>query len=164
MSEILKRLASCERVTEWIDPWDKRLIRATGEAPPNGGANVRAAWHLDHDAQTIVSQLVGRLLVPDSVNLRGRLKIGFDELPGYAHSRGTVVLEFSAKDDWAQCFPVGDKTQIFKTAEGLPAWAGLAVCDTLVGLAVFSCETEDDGVQARIQPVPENIFQKIIGD
>lgn len=162
MSEVLNKLAACERVSEWLDPWDERLVIATGETPPNSGATVREVWRAGHETQTMIARLVSRLLVPSSIKIEGTLDIGFEELRGYASSQGTVVLDFSAKADWVHCFPVSEQTQIFKTADGLQAWAGLALCDKLLGLAVFSCETETDGLQARIQPVPDKVFQKIV--
>ncbi len=160
----LRKLAGCEQITEWVDPWDERLVVATGEIPPNNGATVREPWMLEKGAVGWAEQEVKRLLVARAVGMIGTVETEFDAQRGYVPvERGTVVVRFSEMSDWLQCFPVSEQTEIFKNPEGEQAWAGVALCGKVLGLAVFGQEQELGGVEARVQIVPEDKFRKIVG-
>lgn len=157
MSEILDKLARCEQVSEWIDPLDGRLVSATGETPPNSGASIREDWGIQ-DPELVASLVhhVKRLLVTEvAVH-----QVGADFSRDAWGDR--VTLQLPSVEIWAMCFPVDDKTKIFTSPDGRRSWAGVGICAPELGLAIFSHEIKDSGVEARIQPVPKEVLAKLI--
>ena len=158
MSNIVERLAECEQITEWINPLDQRLVVATGELPPNGGAGLREDWEIGEIPAERLEVEVKRLVVPEAISLRG-LVIATADIDNYG---SRVLLNFTSKEDWSDCFPVGRDTAIFTDGNGKQAWAGVGVCGNILGLAVFSREIEANEIQANVQPVPKEVFEKIV--
>ena len=157
MSEILSRLAGCKQVTEWLNPCDSRLVAATGESSPNRGANIREEWWIEKHEFSLLALAVKRILVPRSIGSRVLALTTGDV------DYNRVVLRFEEPDDWSACFPTEDGTQIFTNQEAEVTWAAVGLCDAVLGLAVFA-QKNDGEVDARIQPVPDEVFAKIIGD
>lgn len=115
MSDILRKLASCEQITEWVDPYDERLALATGDPIPNGGGNVREGWYEPgHDWLNLEVE-VKRLIVPRII--ASRVIARFDGNGDW----NRILLDFPDIRDWSSCFPVSEKTHIF-TREGRKAW------------------------------------------
>ena len=162
MSEILNRLADGEQITEWIDPWDQRLITATGQKAPNKGGSLRENWRLPRNTGDIAALLVKRCLVSEPCV--GDVEASFDrnEVTYVPQDRGTIVLSFSDRRDWSSWFPASPKTEIFKDEDGQQSWAAIGIFAKSFGVAVFSCERSGVGVESRIQPVPQAMFQKIL--
>lgn len=158
MSEILIKLAACEQITEWVVPADKRILRATNQPRPSGGMGgmLRKEWSADKSEWPLLEEQVKRLIVPIAIGKRAIAEMDGDE------DWNRLRLTVSNRKVWNECFPAGSKTEIFKTEEGQQAWAAVALCGNILGLAVFAQETSGTTIQARIQPVPEEIFQRII--
>jgi hypothetical protein len=171
MTSFFERLTTSKQITEWVDRHDERLVRATGEPAPNGGATVRTEWQevlVGDDNMHEITKHVARLLVPNVDGLRGSV---WDDTSN-DDWRNTIALTFSERQDWLNCFPIHETSGIPELAEfgdPRPAWGGVAICENEVGLAVFAQEREPIhvgklgqlGVTARIQPVPPEIFEKI---
>lgn len=154
MSDIFEKLASCEQITEWINPYDKKLAMATGETVPNGGANLRDGWYEPgHDWVRLEAE-IKRLVVPQIIAPRVIAKFMGDG------DWNRITLNFSSQEDWSTCFPVNERTHIF-TREGKKAWAAVGLCGKILGLAVFAQEQPESNIIAKIQQVPEEIFQKL---
>ncbi len=145
MSEILNKLAACERITEWVVPADKRLLRSTGQPRPSGGMGgmLREEWIAEKAEWPQVETEVKRLVVPRRIGKRAVAQMDGDE--DWNRLRLTVDTK-----DWDNCFPTRRETQIFRTPEGQQAWAAVALCGRVLGLAVFAVETIDSTVEARI--------------
>lgn len=152
MSEILDKLAACEQINEWVDRHDERIAIATGEPAPSDGGSVREKWQVDASEEVDLASQVRRLIVGQEP-LTGTVETSTDR------TMGSVVLHFAEAEDWSRCFPVSERTE-FTTLQGQLAWAALALCDH-VGLAVFAQPTEDQGVEARVQVVPDEVFRRI---
>ena len=160
-----ERLAACEKITEWLDPYDARLVIATGDKAPNGGGNVRDFWELSSkQEEAAVAREVGRLIIGHAATLRGEANVAFVGHPWYIQRGlegiGTVTAGFTHPDDWANRFPT-DRARIFNR-EGRQAWAAVALCRDQLGLAVFGMENLNGGVNARVQVVPNDIFESIL--
>lgn len=163
MSEILRTLADGATMSEWVNPWDERLVAATGEQPPNRGGSLREAWHLPNGSGRIAAMLLRKCLLPPAHLLGGNVEASFNKDITYVPvDNGAVVFNFSERNDWLGWFPAGEKTKIFKGFDDEQAWAAVGIFGRLFGLAVFSQEL-DTGIEARIQPVPKAMFEKIIG-
>ncbi len=149
MSEILNRLSKCERVIEWVDPWDPRLVQATGlPAPQRGGAD-RMGWSEDEaDWPNLVTELSRIIGYKDRVI--GRVEGDEDW--------ATVILDFPSLKDWTQCFPVSNE----RTRLGLPdadrvAWAAVGKCAMEIGLGVFAELQPRGQIEVRVQHIPEEV-------
>lgn len=159
MSEIVEKLAACERITEWVTPWDKRLGEIAGIPVPRAGGNLRELWELtDTDEENEVVHHVGRLLIPAGMRLHGEITTRFASRM-YKGS-GNVELEFSDARDWSACFPVSNNTEIFMKQDR-QVWAALALSNRIAGLAIFAVEQDHGGVLARVQRVPEEDLQRL---
>ncbi len=164
MITFLDRLISCEQITEWVDPNDARLVAATGEKAPNGGGNVRDAWELSSKQEGVsVAREVGRLIIGDASTLLGEVSVAFTVHPSHIkrgwEGTGSVSVGFTDSRDWVNRFPT-ERSQIFNR-EGRQAWAAVALCSNQIGLAVFGMENKDGGVDARVQVVPDDVFEAI---
>ena len=154
MSEVLRKLANCEQITDWINPSDQRLVDATGEPAPNRGGGLRIGWEeCQHDWPQLEAG-VKRLIIPSAIGSRVMGAVVGDE------DWSRVVLGFQSPEDWRACFPANEDTQIF-VRDGRQAWAAVGLCENILGLAVFAQELESGGVQAKVQPVPEDVFAKL---
>ncbi len=166
MSDIVERLVKSERISEWVDPYDQRLVDLTGEEPPADGGEFRELWEVtDVSEQEIVAREVGRLLIPEDVQLNGSVDIAFtNEIFGHdmGEGVGNVVARFANRSDWSSVFPT-DRAVIFSRNDGRTAWGAVGLCGSLIGLAVFSHELENGSVQARIQVVPDEALEQITG-
>ncbi len=154
MSETLHKLARCQRITEWLTPHDPRLVAATGQPAPNPGGNVRMGWDMAASDWPRLETEVRRLVVPRALGTRVLSHIEADEYTD------RLVLDFTSKADLERCVPLTDKNAIFKRS-GRQAWAAIALCGNVLGLAVFAQELEGGAAQARIQPVPSRVLAKI---
>jgi len=154
MSELLDKLASCELVTEWVGPYDERLIFATGETPPNSGALVRDPWDERQRNWPQLATEVKRLIVPQLLAAKVIANVAHEE---GAPDWNWVALNTSNIEDWPTCFPVNEQTRIFERA-----WAAVGLCSNILGLAVFARQQENNGVEARVQLVPDRVFEKIV--
>lgn len=161
-----ERLAACEKITEWLDPNDTRLVAATGDPVPNGGGNVREPWQVENnDEEIAVAHEVRRLLIPDESTLRGVAKVAFTNTifgTDLGVGTGNVIAVFDNAQDWADRFPT-DRARIFNR-EGRQAWAAVALCGSQLGLAVFAIESTSGGVDARVQVVPDDVFEAILAN
>jgi hypothetical protein len=156
MSKILESLAACELVTEWVSPWDIRLETITGEQPPNRGCLVREDWWLDGESEfPTLATALKRIIVPPMLDKRATAQVTGNL------DWNRVILHLRDQSDWAECFPTEDHTEV-RTQDGLRAWAGIGLCDKFLGLAVFSQELISGIVEARVQKVPDDIFDQII--
>ncbi len=160
MSEILDKLATCERITEWVDPWDERLVVATGEPSPNSGCNVRKGWFEKPEDWRKLSVEVKRLLVPEVIASKVVTGVLGDIL-GENEFWQTVTLDVPSLELWSLCFPVNDRTEIM-TRRNNRIWVGLGLCATNLGIAVFSRLTPEETIDARIQLMDEEVFKKLI--
>lgn len=155
MSEILNKLASCEQVSEWVGPYDERLVGATGEPVPNPGANLREEWYEPNNDWDNLSAEVKRLMVPRAIASRVVAQFVGDE------DWNRIVLGFRDQQDWSSSFPIKAQTHIF-TRQGRKAWAAVGLCERTLGLAVFAQEQTDSSVKAKVQLVPEEVFLKLV--
>ncbi|HSH18075.1 MAG TPA: hypothetical protein VK978_01690 [Candidatus Saccharimonadales bacterium] len=166
MSETLEKLAACKRITEWVNPWDKRLEEIAGIPVPKAGGNIREMWELtDAAEEQAVAQHVGRLLVPAKLPLHGEISARFNnhlfvDGPDMGEGNGNVELEFADMKDWAACFPVHNKTEIFQQ-HGKRVWAAVALSERVVGLAIFAVEQKKGSVFARVQRVPDEDLERL---
>lgn len=157
---MIERLACCERVTEWISLFDERLVRATGQPSPNGGARLRENW--DEVSSPIrLEAEIARLLIPSHVELDREVSVKFHETEWKGFVTSRVLLDFCTETDWLRCFPLGSDSQVPDDEADFKAWAGVAMCGDVMGLAVFASQ-QDSSVQARVQPVPIEVFGRII--
>ena len=167
MSEMINRLARCEQVTEWISLFDERLVRATGQPSPNRGGGLRENWKCISSPLRLEAE-IARLLIPSHVELDGEASVKFDETPRHGDISNRVLLNFCTEIDWLKCFPLGSDSQIPDFDDDFRAWAGLAMCGEVMGLAVFATEQMDEqlrtvqSIQARVQPVPMEVFGRIM--
>lgn len=162
MNFTIELLASSERIVEWIDPSDHRLEVATGQEAPNDGGDLRDYWMVRNESERgMVVREVGRLVVAETCEVSSFFEPTKRLGPPIDPNVGTVVMTFDTLDDWATYFPVTEKTRI-PVRNNIKAWAAVALCDKAVGLAVFSSERSDQSIQARIQPVPTDVFEKIL--
>ncbi len=161
MRNTMERLAASEKITDWLGITDDRLVRATDEPSPNGGLHVRESWD-GHLPKAMLVAHVSRLLVPGTVELDGPItaELAADEWRGATRRR--VHVNFGSEDDWLKCFPLGDQSRLPTSDEDWHAWAGMAVCGEVMGLAVMASEWHGEGIQARVQPVPDKVFSRIL--
>lgn len=164
----IEQLASCEKITEWVNLNDLRLVEATGEPAPNRGKSLRENWRPELLAKDLELE-IARLLVPSNVTLAQPITAAFDADEWRGETRSRVFVNFASEEDWLQCFPLGDTSRLPTSDDDWHAWAGVALCGNVLGLGVFAEELFKDtvswegaGVQARVQPVPEAIFQRIV--
>lgn len=164
----IEQLAMCEKITEWIGLNDPRLVEATGEPAPNRGTSLRDNWSADMQAGNLRLE-IARLLVPLDVILAQPVTSLFDVDVWRGETRNRVIVNFGSGDDWLKCFPLGETSRLPTSDDDWRAWAGVALCGQAFGLAVFADETfqntepwESLGVQARVQPVPDAVFERIV--
>lgn len=168
MSEMINRLARSEQVTEWISLFDERLVRATGQPSPNLGGRLRENWKGISSPLRLEAE-IARLLIPAHVELDAEVSVKFNDIPRHGDVSNRVLLNFCTEIDWLKCFPLGNDSQIPHFDDDFRAWAGVALCGSVIGLAVFATEQMDEqlrtvqSVQARVQPVPMEVFGRIIG-
>ncbi len=154
MSEILNTLLQAQLITEWIDPFDLRLAEATGQPVPNDGGEIRENWDITAGEQTMVLNALKRLLSPSAS--APCVSATFYEDAFFNRAE----LFFTQPNDWKRSFPIIDSAEVETGRHPARTWAGIALCDKPIGLAVFAVERAL-GIQAFVQPVPSNFLQKI---
>lgn len=162
MKNIVDRLAECEQISEWIGINDPRLTIATGEPAPNRGAQLRESWEAGLSPKRLVAE-VSRLIVPTSVELVHPVTATFDADVRQGKKMSRVCINFASSEDWLRCFPLGNESSMTFGDDDWTVWAGVATCSGDCGLAVFAQQDMEVGetVEARIQPVPNDIFKRI---
>lgn len=155
MSEILDRLAKCEQVTDWLSKSDPRLEIASGEPAPNDGGGIREGWWESIKDWPQLATEIKRILVPREIGSRVMAKVDGTE------DWSLVMLDFETLDDWSSCFPINEDSQIF-VHDRTRAWAAVGLCEDTFALAVFGRETRKRNVQSIVQPVIEEVFEKLI--
>lgn len=157
MSEILDRLSKCERVIEWVDPWEPRLEEAIGlPAPQRSGAD-RIGWEEDQEDWLQLVGEVRRIIVPKAILSRviGRVEGSEDW--------GTVILDLPSLEDWAHCFPIdgSKRTKLDLPDPNRIAWAAVGKCAIDIGLGVFAEQLPDGFVEVRVQLIPEEVVRAL---
>ena len=155
MSDI-KKLVKCEKITEWLDPHSERLVQATGRNAPNPGT-LREGWCVEENEWPLLASEVERLLIPKVLGI-----VALAEVRGDLDNN-RVVLSVPSLNTWATCFPVNNNTNVLTRPNGTRSWAAVGMCGETIGLAVFASERIGwPSIEVRIQPVIEDIFDKII--
>lgn len=161
MSEQFERLASCERITEWLNPWDRRLINVTGLRPPVDGKSLREDWHVEKAELPQLVKTIKRLLVPHELEDQVNTSFGANCSDSIGII-GTVSLEFEHEQNWSKCFPLSEKTLVFDR-HGVRGDAAIALCGQVAGLAVISMDFyEDGGLDFAVQSVRVDKLTQIV--
>lgn len=86
--------------------------------------------------------------------------LGYQDEPGI----GNITVTFTDEQDWHENFPI-ERTEIHPimfARKGIKTWAAVGICSDEIGISVFSKQTVDGGVLARVQYVPDDILRKIL--
>jgi len=155
MSKLIDTFSTCKQITEWIDPWDARLEKATGETAPNQGCTVRHGFWAPRSEWVTVKQEVQRIVLPELA--------GTALAPCVKGNEDWFSVRFVLPDiDFlASSFPVKEQTT-FATNEGSTCWAAVALCGDSIGLGVFARELPQGSIALAVQPVMDEVFEALL--
>lgn len=173
MSEQLERFASCEQITEWVKPNDTRFINTFGQVPKANWQRLRQSWEVnwstwfrDRSVYRKWIDPVQRLLVPMALHDTVKVQLGVDG-PSHAY----MAIDFENTDNWAQCMPVDESTNVMNSESKLDGLTkfhmAVALCGKTAGLTVIAMEFKNEelwGVDQdfSIHPVDDAALGKLI--